>query len=302
MYSGKGVGSVAVYAAGATDPRGRLSMTRRLRHALAQGELELHYQPIVALEDGAPIGAEALLRWRDPERGIVAPMEFLPIAEETGLIEPIGEWVVGALCRQARAWLDEGIRPQLAFNLSLRQLHPERFAATLASCFRGYRLDPSQFIAEITESATMREPARVEHALAELHALGIRLAIDDFGAGYSSLGRLQQMPVDILKIDRSFLARVGATRTSAALVGTIVGLADALGMTAIAEGVETEDGRGLLLERGCALGQGYLFGRPMPAVELTALFAGLQAPEAPRRAPTAALSSRTASSGTCRPV
>ena len=295
MYAGKGTGPVAVYAEGTADPRGRLSMTRRLRHALAQGELELHYQPIVTLADGAPFGAEALLRWRDPERGLVPPMEFLPVAEESGLIEPIGEWVAGALCRQARAWLDEGIEPQLAFNVSLHQLAPQRFAATLASCLRGYRLDPGRFIAEITESATMRDPARVEHALRELHELGIRLAIDDFGAGYSSLGRLQQMPVDILKIDRSFLLRLTEGESAAAVIGTIVQLAAALGMDAIAEGVETEAQRATLIARGCERGQGYLFGRPMPAPELTALFAARTPPPAPARPPRAAPPSRAAS-------
>ncbi|MGH2945841.1 MAG: sensor domain-containing protein [Solirubrobacteraceae bacterium] len=178
MYAGKGTGPVAIYAAGSADPRGRLSMTRRLRHALEHGELELHYQPIVALADAAPQGAEALLRWRDPQRGLVAPGEFLPMAEESGLIEPIGEWVVDALCRQARAWLDEGIEPDLAFNVSLRQLRPQHFAAMLGSCLRGHGLDPARFTAEITESATMREPARVERALRELHELGVRLAID----------------------------------------------------------------------------------------------------------------------------
>ncbi|HWM09682.1 MAG TPA: bifunctional diguanylate cyclase/phosphodiesterase, partial [Solirubrobacteraceae bacterium] len=294
MYGGKGSGPVAVYtSAGARDPRSRLSMTRRLRHALAQGELELHYQPLVTLADGAPIGAEALLRWRDPERGIIPPLDFLPVAEETGLIEPIGEWVVGALCRQARTWLDEGFEPELAFNVSLRQLRPQRFAATLASCLRGYRLDPGQFTAEITESATMREPERVERALEELHELGIRLAIDDFGAGYSSLGRLHQLPVDTLKIDRSFLCQLPGNGPAAAVVGTIVQLADALGMDAIAEGVETEEQRQLLLGRGCRLGQGYLFGRPVPAPELMALFAAHR-PAAPRPVLRAVPASRTA--------
>jgi diguanylate cyclase (GGDEF)-like protein/PAS domain S-box-containing protein len=295
MYAGKGTGPVAVYAQGRTDPRGRLSLTRRLRHALAQGELELHYQPIVMLADGAPVGAEALLRWRDPERGLVPPMEFLPVAEESGLIEPIGEWVVGALCRQARAWLDEGIEPELAFNVSLHQLRPQRFASALESCLRGYRLDPGRFTAEITESATMREPELVESALGELHELGVRLAIDDFGAGYSSLGRLQQMPVDTLKIDRSFLLRLAEGDSAAAVVGTIVQLAAALGMAAVAEGVETEAQRAVLLERGCERAQGYLFGRPMPAPELTALFAARPLPGGLPRSRPAAPPSRTAS-------
>jgi diguanylate cyclase (GGDEF)-like protein/PAS domain S-box-containing protein len=295
MYAGKGRGPVALYAHDSGDSRGRLSMTRRLRHALAQGEFELHYQPVVALADGAPVGVEALLRWRDPERGLVAPLEFLPVAEETGLIEPIGEWVVGALCRQARAWLDDGIEPELSFNVSLRQLRPERFAATVDSALRGYRLEPGRFTAEITESALMREPARVERALGELNELGIRLAIDDFGAGYSSLGRLQEMPFDVLKIDRSFLRQLPDSATAAAVVGTIVQLAAALGMETVAEGVETEEQRALLLARGCRLSQGYLFGRPMPASELTALFAARPLAEAPRPARTAAPPFRMAS-------
>jgi diguanylate cyclase (GGDEF)-like protein/PAS domain S-box-containing protein len=295
MYAGKGRGPVALYAQSSADPRGRLSMTRRLRHALAQGEFELHYQPVVALADGAPVGVEALLRWRDPERGLVAPMEFLPVAEETGLIEPIGEWVVGALCRQARVWLDQGIDPELSFNVSLRQLRPGRFAATLDSALRGFRLEPGRFTAEITESALMREPARVERALGELNELGIRLAIDDFGAGYSSLGRLHEMPFDVLKIDRSFLGQLPESRTTPAVIGTIVQLAAALGMETVAEGVETEEQRALLLERGCRLSQGYLFGRPMPAPEVTALFAARPRAVALPPAPTAAPPFRMAS-------
>jgi EAL domain-containing protein (putative c-di-GMP-specific phosphodiesterase class I) len=270
-------------------------MTRRLRHALEHGELELHYQPVVTLADGAPVGAEALLRWRDPRRGLVPPGEFLGVAEETGLIEPIGDWVVEALCRQARAWRDEGIDLQLAFNVSLRQLRPQRFAGMLERALSAHDLDPARITAEITESATMREPARVEHALHELNELGVQLAIDDFGAGYSSLGRLQQMPVDILKIDRGFLGQLAASRTAAAVVGTIIQLAEALGMEAVAEGVETEDERRLLVARGCELGQGYLFGRPMPAAELTALFAAHQGRGAPLPAPIAAPPFRMAS-------
>jgi diguanylate cyclase (GGDEF)-like protein/PAS domain S-box-containing protein len=295
MYDGKGAGSVAVYAGGAADPRGRLSMTRRLHHALEHGELELHYQPVVTLADRATVGAEALLRWRDPQNGLVPPGDFLGVAEETGLIEPIGDWVVEALCRQARAWQDEGIDLQLAFNVSLRQLRPQRFAGMLERALAEHDLDPGRITAEITESATMREPARVEHALHELNELGVQLAIDDFGAGYSSLGRLQRMPVDILKIDRSFLSELPAGGPAAAVVGTIVQLASALGMEAVAEGVETELQRELLLERGCRLSQGYLFGRPMPAPDLTALLASRPAPTAPPRRRRSAPPSRTAS-------
>jgi diguanylate cyclase (GGDEF)-like protein/PAS domain S-box-containing protein len=274
MYDGKGSGAVTLYTAPADDPRGRLSLTRELRRALGNEELELHYQPIFALDDGRPVGAEALLRWHHPERGLVGPGEFIGVAEESGLIEPMGEWVVEALCRQARAWADEGLALDLSFNVSLRQMRSRRLTTTVADCVAMYGLDPSRLVAEITESATMQEPDRVERTLAQFHEIGVRLAIDDFGAGFSSLGRLEQMPVDILKIDRSFLGRLDTDGRGAAIVGTIIQLADALGMEAVAEGIETEAQRALLVERGCRLGQGYLLARPMPAPALTALLSG----------------------------
>jgi diguanylate cyclase (GGDEF)-like protein len=264
MYAGKGSGRVTLFSGGADDPRGRLSLTRRLRRALERGELELHYQPGVRLDGGPPVGAEALLRWRHPERGLVGPAEFIRVAEKSGLIEPIGEWVLDALCRQAAAWGAEDL--QLSFNVSLRQLRSARFTEALAAALSAHAVSPRRLIAEITESAAMQEPVRVERTLRELHELGIRVAIDDFGAGFSSLGRLEQMPVDILKIDRSFLTRLGGR--GGAIIGTIVQLADALDMTTVAEGVETEAQRTALLTRGCRLGQGFLLGRPMPAADL----------------------------------
>ena len=272
MYAGKGNEAVVVYSADGVDPRGRLSLTRRLTHALDRGELELHYQPIVRLDSGAFVGAEALLRWRDPERGLVMPGEFLPIVEESRLIEPIGEWVVLELCRQARAWLDSGFAPDLTFNVSLRQLYDGRFAKTVAGALHDHGVDPRRFTAEITESATMREPECVAQALEDLHGIGLKLAIDDFGAGFSSLGRLHDMPVDVLKIDRSFLRQLPNSDVAAAVVGTIVQLADALGMATVAEGVEEDAHRRMLVARGCELAQGFLFGRPMPAAQLAAAY------------------------------
>jgi diguanylate cyclase (GGDEF)-like protein/PAS domain S-box-containing protein len=266
MYAGKGKGPVALYTPKTEDPRGRLALTHQLRQALEGGELELHYQPIVPLDGGPAVGAEALLRWRHPERGLVAPGEFIRVAEESGLIVPIGDWVIDAVCRQARAWREEGLDLGISFNVSLRQLRAKRLAGVIADGIVAYDLDPRSLVAEITESATMHEP----EVLAELHDLGLRLAIDDFGAGFSSLGRLEQMPVAILKIDRSFLARLGGDGRGSAIVGTIVQLADALGLEAVGEGIETEAQRDLLLELGCRVGQGYLFGRPAPASELTA--------------------------------
>jgi diguanylate cyclase (GGDEF)-like protein/PAS domain S-box-containing protein len=272
MYAAKGSGRPLLYATAPSDPRARLSMTRRLRQALDSDELELHYQPIVVPADGTMVGAEALLRWRDRERGLVLPGEFLPVAEETGLIHTIGDWVIDALCRQARSWHAQGISPQLFFNVSLRQLHSGRLAETLARSLSKHGLAPGRFTAEITESATMQEPDRVQRALREIRELGVRVAIDDFGAGYSSLGRLEQLPVDILKIDRSFLQRV-PDGSAAPVMETIVRLAAALGMQAIAEGVETDEQRALVVGHGCPLAQGYLFARPMPARAICERFA-----------------------------
>jgi diguanylate cyclase (GGDEF)-like protein/PAS domain S-box-containing protein len=268
MYAGKGKGPVALYTPETEDPRGRLALTRQLRQAVETEEFELHYQVVMPLAGGPPVGAEALLRWRHPERGMVSPGEFIRVAEESGLIVPIGDWVIDEVCRQARAWRDGGLDIWLSFNVSLRQLRTTRLAQVVADRSSAHGVDPACLVAEITESATMHEPAGVQRLLTELHDLGVRLAIDDFGAGFSSLGRLQEMPVDILKIDRLFLTRLAGDGRGPAIVGTIVQLADALGLTAVGEGIETEAQRRLLLERGCGLGQGYLLGRPAPAAQL----------------------------------
>jgi diguanylate cyclase (GGDEF)-like protein/PAS domain S-box-containing protein len=273
MYAAKGTGSPGLYSAATSDPRDRLSLTRRLRHALEHDEFELHYQPIVIPADGRIVGAEALLRWRDPDRGLVSPADFLPLAEETGLIGHIGDWVIETLCRQARDWERQDLTPQLSFNVSLSQLHRGRFVEMVDGRLSTLGLDPSRFTAEITESATMKDPGNVRRALHGLHEVGVRVALDDFGAGHSSLGRLEHLPIDILKIDRSFLSRVPESTSAAAVIDTIVRLATALGMHAVAEGVETEHQQALLIATDCPFAQGYLFGRPMPAHAIAKLFA-----------------------------
>ena len=273
MYDAKrsGTGSFALYDGNTSAALGRLMLTARLRTALERGEFTLQYQPIYNLADGRPVSVEALIRWVDAKRGLVMPLEFVPIAEYTGLIEPIGDWVMGRICAQARAWRDQGFDGSVSFNASLRQLQPERFAGTLERALAEAGLEPSAVTVEITESTAMRDPSCIEPVLAELCELGVTIAIDDFGTGYSSLSRLQHMPVQILKIDRSFLEQVPDREHATRIVGATIDLAAALGMTAVAEGIETEEQRLLLIERGCPSGQGFHLARPLAAEEATAL-------------------------------
>jgi EAL domain-containing protein (putative c-di-GMP-specific phosphodiesterase class I) len=256
-------------------------MAARLRRALSAGEFRLHYQPIFAVESGTVAGVEALLRWHDPERGgLVPPGEFIPVAEETGLIESIGDWVVGAVCAQQVEWAARGLTPQIAFNVSPRQLRRLDFTARVAEHLRATGADPSRLTVELTESATLQDPAEAEPILRELHDLGLQLALDDFGAGYSSLSRLREMPVGTLKIDRAFLRAVPESREAAAIVTAILDLARALGRTAVAEGVENEAQLAFLAAQGCPLAQGFLLGRPLPPEDVEPLLAPEAAPVA----------------------
>jgi EAL domain-containing protein (putative c-di-GMP-specific phosphodiesterase class I) len=268
-------GGWAVYEQTGGDPLARLSMAARLRRAVSAGEFTLHYQPIFAAGSLAPVGVEALLRWHDAERDErVPPGEFIPVAEETGLIESIGDWVVGAVCAQQVEWAARGFTPQISFNVSPRQLRRLDFTARVAEHLRATGADPARLTVELTESATLQDPADAEPILRELHELGLELALDDFGAGYSSLSRLRDMPVGTLKIDRAFLRAVPESREASAIVEAILDLARALGRTAVAEGVETEEQRAFLAAQGCPLVQGYLLGAPMPPDEVEALLAG----------------------------
>jgi diguanylate cyclase (GGDEF)-like protein/PAS domain S-box-containing protein len=273
MYQAKrtGSGSVAVYEQQEGDARARLSLTSRLRRAIGDGDLRLHYQPIVSLHDGCLTGVEALVRWEDPAHGLIPPGDFIPIAEETGLIDPIGDWVVEELCAAAARWAGAGQRPRLSFNLSPRQLRRTDLVSSIATRIAAHGLRPQQFCAELTETAIMSDARRHRSLLDELHEAGLSIAIDDFGAGHSSLARLRDLPVQVLKVDRAFLDRVPDDRGSAAIVAAILALADALDMTTIVEGIETDEQLRFLQDNDCPFGQGYLLGRPVPEHDLTPL-------------------------------
>jgi diguanylate cyclase (GGDEF)-like protein/PAS domain S-box-containing protein len=271
MYDSKGRGRSAstVYARVTRDPLERLSLTARLRRAVARDELVLHYQPIVWTASARLHSMEALLRWNDPDRGLVPPDRFIPAAEEMGLLEAIGEWVFEALTEQVAEWAGEGLDPRVSFNVSPRELHRPDFAAGLRDRLEVAGVDASLLTMELTESATLREPERIGPLLRELRALGLQIAIDDFGAGYSSLSRLRSMPVQMLKIDRSFLREIPQDPESGAIVRAIIALGDALGVTTVAEGVEIPVQQHFLAAQGCPLSQGRLFGDALPAAAMT---------------------------------
>ncbi len=278
MYQAKraGAGQIAAHTAVVAEPgygRTRLTLPGRLRKAIDGGELRLHYQPIVNLETDAIAGFEALVRWQDPEHGLRAPDVFLPVAEETGLIDALGEWVAGEASRQLAEWAARGHLTRMSFNAAPRELARAGFADRLLATARREGIDPSRLIVEITESGAMGSPEAVEPLLRRLHDEGFLVAIDDFGAGQSSLNRLGELAVSGLKMDRRFLRDVPADPRATALVRAILALAGALGLSVVAEGVETADQRAFLLDAGCPLGQGFGLWRPMPAEAATDLLA-----------------------------
>jgi EAL domain-containing protein (putative c-di-GMP-specific phosphodiesterase class I) len=235
----------------------------------------VHYQPIVGVADGRVHGAEALLRWQHPEHGLIMPAHFIPVAEESGLIVPIGAWVLREACHQAAAWQRElgWTEPlEISVNLSARQLLHSDLLKTVTEVLDGSALDAHNvsLCIEVTESMVMEDPASSARTLQELKALGVRVGMDDFGTGYSSLAYLRRFPFDIIKIDREFVAELPSAEARA-IIGSIVELAGALGLTAVAEGVETPEQLGVLRDVGCELAQGFLFARPQPGLVLTEL-------------------------------
>jgi diguanylate cyclase (GGDEF)-like protein/PAS domain S-box-containing protein len=275
MYRAKRLepGGHVFFAADADDAMERLSFSSRLRQAVQDENWVLHYQPVVDLADRRVVGAEALIRWRESNGGIVPPGEFIPVAEELGLIEAIGDWVVEAVARQQREWRDHGLELDVSFNLSPRQLWTPRLAERLLGILRDAGVDPSTLTAEITESTAMADPDRTHRVLRDLHSWGLHLAIDDFGTGYSSLSRLKHMPVDVLKIDREFIRDVDRDVRLAGMVRAMIQVAQSLDMIPLAEGVETEGEYVFLRSNGCRLAQGFWFAHPVPAEELAELVA-----------------------------
>jgi len=266
-----GPGGSFMHAASTTDPMGKLSLSTRLRKAVENQSWMLHYQPLIDLSTGGMIGVEALIRWPEPGGGLIQPGEFIPLAEEMGLIEAIGDWVVEELSRQDAVWRADGLSLDISFNLSPRQLWQPDVVDRIMTRLQPAGMDPSRLTVEITESTAMIDPDRTQAILEDMHDRGLQLAIDDFGTGYSSLARLKHMPVDILKIDRSFVRDVDTDRDAASMVSAMIALAQNLGMTALAEGIETEAEWTSLADRGCPQGQGYYFSRPVAAAEILAI-------------------------------
>jgi diguanylate cyclase (GGDEF)-like protein len=251
----------------------RLALENDLRGAIARHELFLVYQPILNLDSGRIVAVETLLRWQHATRGLVPPSEFIALAEDSGLIVQIGAWVLETACEQAAQWAASGIPVPISVNVSARQLDDPGLLRTVDHALLRSGLDGSQLVLEITETALMRDPEDAADTLRALKTYGIMIAIDDFGTGYSSLAYLQQLPVDALKIDRTFIAASARSRDSDPLIQTLVQLGRSLGLRTVAEGIEDEAQLAHLRELGCDNGQGYLFAPPLEVAALERLIA-----------------------------
>ncbi len=249
----------------------RLQIEHSLRLALANDEFCLHYQPVIDLESGRVSGVEALVRWQHPEKGLLAPARFIGVAEETGLIQPLGEWVLWAACRQLAAFQNAGLAGlRMAINISAIQMRNGNLPLLVRGIMEAYELKAENLMFEITESAAMEQPTETVRILDLLHDMGISIAIDDFGTGYSSLSYLHMFPINHLKLDRSFVDEIGDDTDGSVICDATIGLAHSLGQKVVAEGIETEEQLDYLKRSGCDMGQGYLFSRPLPAEQVIA--------------------------------
>jgi EAL domain-containing protein (putative c-di-GMP-specific phosphodiesterase class I) len=252
--------------------RNRMELESSLRLAIERQEFELHYQPQVALSTGAIVGMEALIRWRHPEKGLIGPIHFIPFAEESGLIIPIGQWVLEEACRQNKAWQDAGLpRLPVSVNMSIKQCEQEDVNEVVERALRQSGLEPRYLELEITESVSMADPERSVPLMERLNSLGVVLAIDDFGTGFSNLSYLRRFPVDRLKIDLSFVREIGHDPGSLAISEAIINMSHQLNLEVVAEGVEEEAQLALLGARRCDMIQGFLYSPPLPADQFARL-------------------------------
>jgi diguanylate cyclase len=255
-------------------------LRQELQRALDGDGLELHYQPIVDLIDGRMTGAEALLRWEHPELGRISPGEVIPLAEESGLIVPLGQWVLERACRQRAEWTELGLTLPITINVSARQLVDERFALAVHDALERYGIEPSTLCLEVTEGVFLQPEGATLAVLETLKQLGVFLAVDDFGTGYSSLAQLKQLPIEVVKIDRAFVDGLGTDPGDSAIVASIMSLAHAMGLHVVAEGVETEPQARELRALGCLVAQGYLYAPALPPPEVVTLSRSQGAPPA----------------------
>ena len=252
-------------------------LERELREALDTERLFLAYLPSVDIATGRVTGVEALLRWQHPDRGIILAREFVPLLEQSGTIIDIGSWVLQEACMQAAAWQRREMSVAIHVNLSARQLRADVLLGDLRDALETSRLDPSLLVLEVAEATVVKDTAAVAERLSEFKALGVRIAVDNFGAAYATLGQLQRLPLDIVKIDRSLIADIGKDESGTAMIRTLVQIADGLGLRTVAEGVEDENQLNELREAGCSGALGYLFSQPVSAEQLDDLFADVEA-------------------------
>jgi predicted signal transduction protein with EAL and GGDEF domain len=247
---------------------GRLALVGELRRAIEHDQLVLYYQPKVAHNPSRVTSVEALVRWQHPEHGIIPPDQFIALAEQTGLIQALSQWVLNAALRQCQEWRAAGLHLPVAVNLSMRNLHDSQLPNTIGSLLETWGVTPAWLTVELTESAVMADPGRAMEILSKLRHMGVRIAIDDFGTGYSSLGYLKRLPVQQIKIDKSFVMAMAADENDFAIVRSTIDLGHNLGLTVVAEGVENETTWELLTRLGCDGAQGYYFSRPLPESDL----------------------------------